>query len=95
MLDWSAAGVELVEADMRAFDLGRTFPLVIVPYNSLQLLTTVDDQRACFASIARHLGPAGVLGLEVTDFLTDVTADVAPAEPLAAAEGITLYGASS
>jgi SAM-dependent methyltransferase len=93
MLAWSAPRVELVEADMRDFDLTARFPLVIVPYNTLQLLTTDDDQRACFASMTRHLLPDGLLGLEVTDFLTDATADVAPAEALATAEGITLYGA--
>lgn len=92
MLGWSAAGVELVEADMRAFDLGRTFPLVVVPYNSLQLLTTVAEQRACVAAIVRHLRPDGLLALEVTDFITGVSTDVVPAELLATAEGITLYG---
>lgn len=93
MLAWSAARVELVEADMRDFDLATRFPLVIVPYNTLQLLPGVDDQQACFRCIDRHLLPGGVVALEVTDFLTDATVDVAPAEPLAAADGITLYGA--
>jgi SAM-dependent methyltransferase len=93
MLEWSAPRVEVVEADMRDFDVAARFPLVIVPYNTLQLLPTVADQQACFASMARHLLPDGVVGLEVTDFLTDATADVAPTEPLAEAEGIALYGA--
>ncbi|MBV9932706.1 MAG: class I SAM-dependent methyltransferase [Actinobacteria bacterium] len=93
MLEWSAPGVTLVEGDMRAFDLGRRFPLVIIPYNSLQLLPPGTERTQCFASIARHLQPDGLLALEVTDFLVGETAPFAPNEPLAAAEGITLYAA--
>jgi SAM-dependent methyltransferase len=93
MLDWSASGVTLVEADMRDFDLPTRFGLVIIPYNSLQLLSDEAEQRRCFERISRHLDAGGLLGLEVTDFLVSATAPVAPAEPLAAAEGVTLYGA--
>ena len=92
MLGWSAPGVELVQADMRSFDLSRDFPLVIVPYNTLQLLTTAADQQACFAAVRRHLRPGGELGLEVTDFVSGVVTDVLASEPLGSAEGITLYG---
>jgi SAM-dependent methyltransferase len=93
MLQWSAPGVTLVEGDMRAFDLGATFPLVAIPYNSLQLLPDAAGRTDCFASVARHLAPEGLLALEVTDFLVDATAPVAPTEPLASADGITLYAA--
>ena len=93
MLDWSAPRVTLVEADMRDFDLSARFALVIIPYNSLQLLPGLDDQRRCFETISRHLAPGGLLGLEVTDFLVTTTAPVAPTEPLASADGVTLYGA--
>lgn len=93
MLEWTAPGVTLVEADMRDFHLDRRFPLVVIPYNSVQLLPTEADQRRCFEAVAAHLEPGGLLGLEVTDFLVAATAPVAPTEPLASAEGITLYGA--
>ena len=93
MLEWTAPRVSLVEADMRDFALDRRFPLVVIPYNSLQLLPSETDQRHCFATVAAHLEPGGLLGLEVTDFLLAATAPVAPTEPLATAEGITLYGA--
>lgn len=78
---------------MRDFVLDRRFPLVIIPYNSLQLLPTQADQRRCFEAVAAHLEPGGLLGLEVTDFLVAATAPVAPHEPLATADGISLYGA--
>ena len=40
------ARARLVRADMRDFDLGRTFPLVIIPFQSLQELTDSCDVTA-------------------------------------------------
>lgn len=51
--------VELVRADMRRFDLGRTFALVTTPFRPFQHLTTVEDQLSCLASIHRHLVNGG------------------------------------
>ena len=93
MLQWSAPGVTLVEGDMRDFDLATTFALVVIPYNSLQLLPDAPGRAQCFATVARHLAPDGLFALEVTDFLVATTAPVAPAEPLLSADGITLYAA--
>jgi ubiquinone/menaquinone biosynthesis C-methylase UbiE len=53
--------VRWVEADMRAFDLGETFGLVIVPGHSFQHLNTPLDQVACLECIARHLQRDGLL----------------------------------
>jgi SAM-dependent methyltransferase len=58
----------LMAADMRRFALARKFAAVIVPYNSFQLLTEPDDAADCLQHIHEHLAPAGVFGLEVTDF---------------------------
>jgi SAM-dependent methyltransferase len=55
------ARVQLVVADMRAFELGRTFPLVTIPFRPFQHLTAVADQFACLATIRRHLAPGGLL----------------------------------
>jgi SAM-dependent methyltransferase len=57
--------VRLVEADMRLFDLGRTFKLVTLPFRPFQHLLTVDDQLACLGCIHRHLEPGGRLILDV------------------------------
>ena len=57
--------VELVEADMRAFDLGKTFGLVTVPFRPFQHLLTVSDQLSCLASIRRHLVDGGTLVLDL------------------------------
>lgn len=59
------ARVQLVEADMRDFDLGETFRLATIPFRPFQHLTTVEDQLACLASIRRHLAAAGRLILDL------------------------------
>src|SRR5258708_4478594 len=44
---------QLVQADMRHFDLGRRFALITVPFRPFQHLISVDDQCACLDSIHR------------------------------------------
>jgi SAM-dependent methyltransferase len=61
-------GARFLAGDMRRFSLHRRFGAVLIPYNSLQLLTDLADQRACLALAAAHLAEGGVVGLEVTDF---------------------------
>jgi len=51
--------VTWVQADMRDFDPGRTFPLVIIPYRSFQHLETRADQERCLECVARHLESGG------------------------------------
>jgi SAM-dependent methyltransferase len=57
----AAAGVELelFETDMRAFDLGKTFSLIILPNNALGHLLALHDFEACLASVKQHLAPGG------------------------------------
>jgi SAM-dependent methyltransferase len=57
-------GVETVVADAQSFDLGRTFGLVIVPMQTVQLL---PDRRAFFTCARRHLEPAGLLAIAIAD----------------------------
>ena len=66
--------VDLLLADMRDFDLGRTFALATIPFRPFQHLTTVEDQMACLQTIHRHLEPGGLLILDLfnpkLEFLT-------------------------
>lgn len=48
-----------VEGDMRTFDLGETFALIIMPGHSYQFMLTPADQVACLQTIQRHLAPGG------------------------------------
>jgi SAM-dependent methyltransferase len=53
------ARVRLHEADMRDFDLGEHFRLVIAPFRSFQHLVAIDEQLNALRSIHRHLDPGG------------------------------------
>jgi ubiquinone/menaquinone biosynthesis C-methylase UbiE len=55
--------VTWIEADMRDFDLGRRFGLIIIPYRSFLHLLTDADQAACLAAVYRHLIPGGRFAL--------------------------------
>jgi len=59
------ARVRLVEGDMRAFDLARTFPLITLPFRPFQHLVTVEEQLACLDGIRRHLAPGGRVVLDL------------------------------
>lgn len=53
--------VSWVEADMRSFELGKIFDLVMIPSHSFQNLNAAEDQAACIKCIWRHLKPGGLL----------------------------------
>lgn len=57
--------VQLVEGDMRQFDLGREFRLVTVPFRPFQHLISVEDQMASLATIHQHLMAGGTLVLDL------------------------------
>lgn len=75
------ANVHLVQADMRTFDLGRTFNLATVPFRSFQHLVTADDQLSCLQSIRRHLVPRGTLILDLFNPSVDALANRPIGEP--------------
>jgi SAM-dependent methyltransferase len=57
--------VQLVEGDMRAFSLDRTFALATIPFRPFQHLLSVEDQLACLGCIRRHLGDGGRFVLDI------------------------------
>ena len=59
------ARVQLVQADMRAFNLPQRFRLATLPFRPFQHLTTVEDQLSCLACIRHHLLPGGKLILDL------------------------------
>jgi SAM-dependent methyltransferase len=52
--------LHLAGADMRDFDLGRQFDLVISAASSFAHLLTTEDQLQCLASVHRHLAEGGL-----------------------------------
>lgn len=59
--------IQLVEGDMRDFDLGRKFTLAMIPYRAFLHLVTVEDQRRALRCIREHLVDGGVLVLNNFD----------------------------
>lgn len=59
------ARISLRLGDVRDFDLGERFPLVIAPFRVVQHLTTVEDQLRFLDCVARHLAPGGRLVFDV------------------------------
>lgn len=55
----SGASIEFVHADMRAFDIGREFALVVCPRGGMRHLLALDDQIAMLQAVRRHLAPDG------------------------------------
>ncbi len=53
--------VTLAQADMRDFDLGRSFKLVTLPFRVFQHLLSVDDQMSTLRCIRDHLDVDGRL----------------------------------
>jgi SAM-dependent methyltransferase len=53
------ARITLYQHDVRDFDLGATYALVIAPFRVLQQLPPMEDQLRLLAAVARHLTPAG------------------------------------
>jgi SAM-dependent methyltransferase len=64
--DASIAGcVDIVAADMATFELGRTFDLIVLGFNSLAFLTDLDAQLSCLEHVRRHLAPGGTFGIDL------------------------------
>ncbi|MFV0388662.1 MAG: class I SAM-dependent methyltransferase [Pyrinomonadaceae bacterium] len=55
----------LINADMRNFNLGGKFSLIFIAGNSLQHLHSLNDVESCFRSVKRHLNPNGRFLVEV------------------------------
>ncbi len=54
-----------VAADARAFELGRSFPLVIVPMQTIQLFGGLAGRRAFLRCALGHLRPGGAFAIAI------------------------------
>ncbi|HKP24667.1 MAG TPA: class I SAM-dependent methyltransferase [Dongiaceae bacterium] len=62
-----AQRLAFVQGDMSAFDLGRTFSLILVPFRAFQHLLEPDAQRRALDCMRRHLAPGGHLVIDLFD----------------------------
>jgi SAM-dependent methyltransferase len=56
--------VALHEADMRRFDLARTFDVVTCLFSAVGYMQTVEELQAAVTTMARHVSPGGLLVIE-------------------------------
>jgi SAM-dependent methyltransferase len=57
-------GVRFVRGDMRDFDLGETFDVVLCLFSSVGYMRGAGPLRAAVRTMSRHLAPGGVLAVE-------------------------------
>lgn len=57
--------VNLVQGDMRSFDLKRRFALITIPFRPFQHIIDTEDQIRCLESVHRHLEPGGRLVMDL------------------------------
>jgi SAM-dependent methyltransferase len=57
--------ISLTQGDFAATRVPGTFRLAYLVFNTINNLTTQDEQVACFRNVADHLGPGGRFVLEV------------------------------
>lgn len=60
--------IYIYQYDMRNFDLGRKFSLVLVPFSTFNYLLTIEDQKSSLRAIRNHLTAQGTLVLELLSF---------------------------
>ncbi len=60
--------VQIVQGDMRTFDLGVQFPLIILPCNTLSTFDARDRQQI-FQQVRKHLEPQGVFVFSIPNTL--------------------------
>ena len=62
----AAAGLTptIVAADFRDFDLGRTFPLLLFPYNAFNHLLEIEDVQRCLSALRRHMDSDSLLVID-------------------------------
>lgn len=59
--------IQLIEGDMTSFNLGRKFPLIIVPGRTFQCLTTPELQKTSLEMMVKSLEKNGRLILDMFD----------------------------
>ena len=51
--------IKWARADMRDFCLGRSYPLIICPSQSISRLLTIEDMELCLSKVRQHLASGG------------------------------------
>lgn len=57
--------LQLVQGDMRSFDLGQSFSLIMIPFRSFLHLLQIHEQMKALTCIRKHLAPGGKFVMNV------------------------------
>jgi ubiquinone/menaquinone biosynthesis C-methylase UbiE len=57
--------ITFIQGDMRSFDLGKTFSLIMIPFRSFLHLLHIHEQMKALACVRKHLAPGGKFVLNV------------------------------
>ncbi|QSJ14339.1 class I SAM-dependent methyltransferase [Nostoc sp. UHCC 0702] len=68
--------VEWIKADMQNFDLGRKFPLILLPVNGIWHLLNLAALEACFDCIKKHLTTGGKFIIDTFNPGTKIGLDI-------------------
>src|SRR5688500_18396984 len=63
--DEAGVALDLIQGDMRGVHLERRFAMIMIAFNSMLHLASLDDFRALLASVRRHLTPDGVFIFDI------------------------------
>jgi SAM-dependent methyltransferase len=85
--------VHTVRGDARGFDLGRRFPVVLAPMQTVQLLGGQAGREAFLRCARAHLEPGGLLALALADALEGFDEDTAtpPLPDVVERDGIVYF----
>lgn len=61
----AADRIRVVDGDLRDFEVGGKYPLVIAAFNVLEHLYTRSELDACLRRVAAHLAPGGAFAFDV------------------------------
>jgi SAM-dependent methyltransferase len=62
----AGVAIEFVQADMRTFDLGHPFAVIVIPGNSLLHLLSIDELKQCFRRVRSQLTSGGKFVFDIS-----------------------------
>lgn len=86
------ARVKVVHGNMSAFDLGRRFSLITIPFRPIQHIVGVKDQIACLECVNRHLEIGGRFIFDVFNPNLEMLIQEAPTKEQLDFEAVEIEG---
>ena len=66
--------IDFIKGDMRNFNLNKKFPLVFIPFNSIQNIYSIEDVENTFRTVKKHLNDDGLFILDIFNPSIDLMA---------------------